>query len=85
MYRGIAFGVGLLDQFDGMALANGADSLAHSWIVLAQTDPKVRKFLQRITTGSGWGAVILAHTIVALPIIQHHNLIPERHKSTDNA
>jgi hypothetical protein len=83
MYRGLGFAVGMLDQFDGIALAQGADSLAHSWIVLAQTDPKVRKFLQKVTTGSGWGAVILAHALVAMPIVQHHNLTPERKQNTN--
>jgi hypothetical protein len=77
LYRSVAFGVGIFDQFDAMTIAGSADSLAHSWIVLAETDPKVRKFLQKITTGTGWGAVILAHMMIAMPIMINHNALPQ--------
>lgn len=84
MYRALAMGVTMLDTFDGMAIAQGAESLAHSWIVLAETDPKVKKFLVKVTTGSGWGAVIVAHALVALPIIEHHDMMPKILQKSDN-
>jgi len=76
MYRTAAFGIGIFDQFDAMAIANSSDKLAKSWITLAESDPKVRKFLEKMVTGTGWGAVIVAHLMVAVPILIHHEKIP---------
>lgn len=67
-YRGMAMLVSMADELAGMEIAHSADKLAHSWIVLAETDPKVAKFLKRATTGTGWGGVMMAHLMVALPI-----------------
>lgn len=76
MYRAISLIVMPFDQFDAMAIANGADRLADSWMELAKTDPKVKKFLSKMTQTSSWGAVIVAHSMVAMPILQHHKLLP---------
>lgn len=76
MYMGLGFGVTMLDQYDGQTITASAESLAHSWIVLAEANPKVKKFLQKLTTGGGAGAVIIAHAMVGVPILMHHGIGP---------
>jgi len=76
LYIGLGFGVGLADPYSGMMLAENANKLAASWIPLAQSNKKVRHFLEKLTTGSGAGAVIMAHAMVAMPIMAHHDLLP---------
>jgi hypothetical protein len=69
-------GISMVDGFSGMAIASAADDLAASWILLANSNPNVKKFLVKLTTGGGVGAVLIAHAMVAFPIAQHHNLVP---------
>jgi hypothetical protein len=76
MYTGLGMAVMFVSNDDGMDIINNADRLASSWITLAQTNEKVKKMLQRITTGSGAGAVIFAHVIVAYPILARHDMLP---------
>lgn len=76
MYRGIGMGLTFVDPFDGMTIAEGSDKLAHSWIVLAESNPKMKAFLVKLATGGGWGAVIIAHAMVAYPILAHHDMLP---------
>jgi hypothetical protein len=59
---------------DGMIIATHAHSMAESWRPLIQRDPKIRKFWEKMTTGGGWGTVIMAHGVVALAIMQVHNV-----------
>lgn len=76
LYRGLGFGLNFVDPLAGMEVANSADALAHSWIVLAESNPKVRKWLMKITTGSGVGGVVIAHAMVAIPIMKRHDVLP---------
>lgn len=76
IYRGLGMGLNFIDPISGMEVANSADALAHSWIILAESNPKVKKFLLKITTGGGVGAVILAHGMVAIPILARHDKLP---------
>lgn len=76
LYRGLGMGLSMVDAQSGFEVANAADKLAASWITLAETNPKVRKWLTKITTGSGTGAVIVAHATIAFPILQRHDLLP---------
>jgi hypothetical protein len=77
MYRFVGMGLSMVDQFDGMTIAASADNLAHSWVVAAETNPKLKKFLIKLTTGTGVGGVILAHALVAFPIMEHHKMLPQ--------
>jgi hypothetical protein len=83
-YLAAGVGVAFLDQYDGFVIGQNASKLADSWAALAEKDPKVRKALMRMLTGTSWAGVLMAHAMVALPIMQHHNLIPQltEHKVT---
>jgi hypothetical protein len=59
---------------DGMIVATHASQMAESWRPLLIRDAKVRKFWERICTGGGWGTVVMAHGVVALAIMQAHNV-----------
>jgi hypothetical protein len=85
IYTVVGAGVSFVDQFDGMVIGTNAVRLADSWAKLAETDPKVRKALMRMMTGTSWGAVIVAHAMVAVPIMQHHNMIPGQREPVINA
>lgn len=74
MYMALGTGVTLVSAPDGFVIVNHAEKMAHSWIVLAENNPKVRKFLMKLTTGSGTGAVLIAHGAVALAIMANHDI-----------
>lgn len=76
LYRGLGMGLSFVDPESGMEVAGAADKLAASWITLAESNPKVKKFLIKLTTGSGVGAVVLAHGTVAYPILKRHDMLP---------
>lgn len=59
---------------DGMVLAQNANKLAESWRPLIERDPKIRKFWERICSGGGWGSVLFAHGLVAMAIMNNHNV-----------
>lgn len=74
LYRNVGFGVTLIPgaQLDGMAVSMEAGKLAESWRPLIEKDPKIRKAWERITTGSGWGTVVMVHAGIALAIASNH-------------
>lgn len=57
---------------DGELIDNRADVLAAEWAKLAENDPKVRKALSNLSTGSAWGGVVLTHTLLAFAMIKNH-------------
>jgi hypothetical protein len=67
--------------YDGMVIAQNASQLAESWRGLIDRDPKIRKFWEKAFTATGYGALIAAHMVVAIPILQHHKLIPNAKES----
>lgn len=75
-YLFIAMGISMVDPYDGMVIGNKAPDLAKAWVDLARTNPKVRKMLQRMTTGSGTGAIVMAHAMTIYPILEHHEMLP---------
>lgn len=62
-------------SMDGMVLLESADKLGESWRTLLERDPKIRKMWEKFFTVSGYGAVLAAHAMIALPIMQNHGLI----------
>lgn len=59
---------------DSMLVASSATTLAESWRPLIESDAKVRKFFERLVTGGGWGAVIMAHGTLSIGIMRAHNI-----------
>lgn len=76
MYAAVGAGLTFIPPTatDGMIISGHATSMAESWRPLILRDPKVRKFWEKMTTGGGWGTVIMAHSVVALAIMQAHNV-----------
>lgn len=48
----------------GRGLATQASEIADAWIDLAEDDKKVLKFLENLTSFSGWGKVVGLHLLV---------------------
>ena len=71
-------------QADAMEIAGSAATLAKSWGGLIERDPKVRRMWERILGGSGWGSVVVAHAMVAYPILINHGLVPSPKGVTPN-
>lgn len=66
----------LVNQVDGVAILNGAEPLAKALNNVAKDNNVVYKNLERLVTGSAWGAVVMAAGGIVLPIVANHNLLP---------
>ncbi len=76
LYLGVAVATTMFAPIDGTIIGENATKLGESWRSLIERDPKVRKFWEKALTGSGYGAVLIAHAMVAIPIMSNHNLLP---------
>lgn len=78
LYAGVGMGLSFIpgDGFvqDGMVVGAESRKLAESWRPLCEKDPAIRKAWEKITTGTGWGAVIITHGMVALAIAGNHGV-----------
>ena len=85
LYRNVGIGLAFFPSMsmDGMVVADQAAKLAESWRPLIEKDPKIRKAWERITTGSGWGTVVMAHAGIGMVIAYNHGLtlpgMPNQH------
>lgn len=75
MYRMAGMAIAMYDEQCGKEIVNRADDLGNSWLKLAESSPAFRKFLQRVNSASGLGAVLTAHAPIGIAIAAHH--IPE--------
>lgn len=66
----------VIDPTAAMIIADRADSLAHQWAALAESNPKVKRALLRTNDGMGWAGVILGHTMLAIAIMNAHEYEP---------
>jgi len=64
------------NQVDGQAIMSGAENLANALNEAAKANPALYRNLERLMTGSTYGAVFIAAGAIALPIMANHNLIP---------
>lgn len=74
----VSIGVSVADATDGAIVANGAPALAQAWAKLAAKNPKVDAALRNLMAGSAYSEVVVATAMVVLPIMAHHNLLPEK-------
>lgn len=75
---GMGVAVSMFDQYCGSAIVAGGPNLSHALCDVAKRDPKVRKALERAMGSMGWGQVITAAAMIAIPIAAHHRLMPTR-------
>lgn len=75
------YGIGALvvswvSPSDGRIVAEHAQSCAEAWVAYSKDSPAIAKLLDRLTTGSALGAVLIAHGGMAWKIAQNHELVP---------
>lgn len=86
-FIGLSMMVSMVDEFDGAVLANGSPRLASAYTKLAAENPKVKKALEGMMEASAWGEVIIATTMVVVPIAKHHGItirLPKRANLADS-
>jgi hypothetical protein len=64
------------DEWAAQFVSGHAPALAEAWYKLAQENVAVRRILERITTGTAWGGVIVSTGMVVLPLAAHHGILP---------
>jgi hypothetical protein len=64
------------DEWAAQLIATRTPAMAEAWYELAKQNAGVRRILDRLVEGSAWGGVILSTMAVAVPLAQHHGLIP---------
>lgn len=69
-----AFALG--DMETAALIGSNADSCVDAWITLAQQDRRVENFLTKITTGSAWGGVVMAHAGIVIPMLAKRGILP---------
>lgn len=57
-------------------LAERSPRMVDSWMGLAKVNDGLRRVLEGLATGGVYGAVLSSTLAVALPLMDHHNLIP---------
>lgn len=74
----LGVGVSFLDEFDGDLIHDKARLIAESLVELSHHNPRARKMLEQLVTGSAWGGVAMVlGKEIALPIALHHGVLPE--------
>lgn len=76
IYTAAQMAVFMFDGESALIIENTKDKCADAWIELAERDPKVKQFLVRITSGSAWGGVIIAHGMMIIPILAKRGIVP---------
>lgn len=71
-YFSLGLGVRAFFPADGLLICSKSEELAESWRTVLENDTKLRRKMQQMIKGTGWGAVIVAHAMVALPIMESH-------------
>lgn len=59
----------------GMAFVENSDKVAEEWDKLSRTNPKVKKVLDKLVTGGGWGGLLLAHSAIGMVAVQESGLL----------
>lgn len=73
-YVGIGLMVRPFDPMAGINIATSANDLAESWITVLEANTKLRRTMKKMVQGGGWGNVLIAHLLVALPIMESHGI-----------
>lgn len=64
------------DQWAAELITTRTPIMAEAWYDLSTKNPAVKRVLERLLEGSAWGGVVLSTMAVALPLAQHHGLVP---------
>lgn len=69
--------VGLINQFDGLAICNGAPAFAEALAEAAEENPKLKAGLERMLSVGTLGKTFAAGAAIGVPIAANHGLIPK--------
>lgn len=64
------------DDYCAFIIASRTPELAKSLTIVANENAAVKRILSRMLEGSAWGGVALSVVGIAVPIAQHHGLVP---------
>lgn len=67
-----------IDGLAGRLVVTNADDLAEQWVKLARTQPSVKRVLKKLVEAGGWSGVILAHAMIAVPVLANRGLLPDQ-------
>lgn len=76
IYTGAQMAAMLFDPHASMVIGATKVDAVDAWIDLAEKDTKVADMLNKLTTGSGYGAVVAAHLPMLFPILARRGIIP---------
>lgn len=65
------------DPHCGQVVTDAAEKAAEAWDDAAEKSPRLRRFLKMATTGSVWGAVVVANVPIIMAVASHHTPIVE--------
>lgn len=66
-----------LDRLAGTLMIASAPDLAQTWVDLAETNPAVKRALQKMVEAGGWGGVVIAHGMLLMPVLANRGLFPD--------
>ena len=76
LYTVLGMGLMMVRPTAAIHVVSNADKLAHSWIIAAETNPKLRKRVIAMAEKAGIGIVLIAHASVIGAILQDENILP---------
>lgn len=74
----LSVGVSVANARDGQIIANGNEKLCAALVKTSEKNPKLRKFLENLTSGFAYSELSIAVAAIALPIMANHGLLPDR-------
>lgn len=72
----IGTGVFTVNAADGIAILNGAESLADALVKVAEKNPAVARVLDGLLKTSTYGELVMAAAAIGIPIAANHGLLP---------
>lgn len=73
-----AIGLSVYNEADGTIVANGSPKLAQALVNTSEKNPKLRAFLENMTTGFAYSELMVAVAAIVLPIMANHGLLPDK-------
>ncbi len=64
------------DPTIAVIITEHAERAAEAWVKLARKDARVKSWLNKLTTGSAYGDVILVHVMMVMGILAAKGLVP---------
>jgi hypothetical protein len=76
LYTGAQMFAHMADPMTAELIKSQKEACADAWVILARRDARVKALLKRLTTGSAWGAVMMAHIPIILPLLMRKGILP---------